>query len=112
MDHHHRSGSRGPFGEALIVISVIVGFFWLLEHGKVSLQGTWEYVGFLAAIVVFYFALLLCRIIFFHATGGGGDMPWWAQMELHNKANGGSDMPWWAKMKLQKKERDEVPRKK
>ncbi len=95
MDHsHHPGGRRGPFGEALIVISVIVGYFWLFEHGKVSLQGTWEYIGFLAAIVVFYFALIICRIMFFNATRSSSDMPWWAQYEQ------------------QKKKSDDAPRKK
>ncbi len=90
MDHPHRSDNRGPFGEALIVISVVVGYFWLLEHGKASLQGTWEYVGFLATIVVFYFALVLCRIIFFNSTRSSSDMPWWTQYEQPKK---GDDAP-------------------
>jgi hypothetical protein len=80
MDHRpsHRSCGRSVLGEALIVITVIAGFFWATATGALPVQNLWTYAGVLVAIVLFYFALLICRIAFYHATGGNGEFPWWA----------------------------------
>lgn len=74
----HRHASRSTFGEALIVISVIAGFFVAFLQGKVSLQDVWTLAGFLLVIVVFYMALLFCRMLFFWMTGGDqAPYSWW-----------------------------------
>lgn len=80
---HHlppsRRPSRSTFGEALIVVSVTAGFFYLFSRNNLSPQDiTWGPVGFLIAIVLFYFALLFCRMLFFWMTGGeASPYPWW-----------------------------------
>ncbi len=88
MDHVHvpRPANRGTFGEALIVVSVVAGFFVAFMEGKVSLENIWTLAGFLAAIVVFYMALLFCRMLFFWMTGGDqAQYPWWTHAEMAEK---------------------------
>jgi len=77
--------SSRTFSEALIVIVVVAGFFWLISQGKFEVQDAWLYFSFLAMIVVFYFALLLCHMIFFHMVGGNGTYPWWEHTEHYDK---------------------------
>lgn len=88
MDHMHppRAANRSTFGEALIIISVVVGFFVAFMQGKVSLQDIWTLAGFLALIVIFYMALLCCRMLFFWMTGGDQTpYPWWKHAEMAKK---------------------------
>ena len=81
MHHSPRRGNRNTFGEALIVITAVVGFFYAMEKGLVSMNNLLSYVWFLLLIVGFYFLLLFARMLFFWMTGGEhapGVMPWWA----------------------------------
>ena len=57
MDHMpiRRSTSRSTFGETLIVVSVVAGFFVALMKDKVSLQNI-SLTTFLVSMVVFYIA--------------------------------------------------------
>lgn len=84
--HIPRSASRSTFGEALIVISVVAGFFVAFMKDKVSLQDIWVLAGFLALITIFYMALLFCRMLFFWMTGGNQiPYPWWKHAEMAQK---------------------------
>lgn len=88
MDHPHipRSANRSTFGEALIVVSVIAGFFFAFTQGKASLQDIWTLAAFLGVIAVFYMALLFCRMLFFWMTGGDqAQYPWWVHAEKAKK---------------------------
>ncbi len=88
MDHTHtpRSANRSTFGEALIVVSVVVGFFIAFMEDKVSLQNIGDLAAFLVLITAFYFALLLCRMLFFWMTGGDlTPHPWWTHAEMAKK---------------------------
>lgn len=88
MDHtpSPRSANRSTLGEALIVVSVVVGFFAAFMNDQVSLQDIWTLVGFLVVIVVFYMALLFCRMLFFWMTGGDQTPhPWWTHAEMAKK---------------------------
>lgn len=88
MDHMHvsRKANRSTFGEALIVISVIAGFFIAFIENRVSLQDIWTLAGFLTLIVVFYMALLFCRMLFFWMTGGDQTpYPWWEHQAITKK---------------------------
>jgi len=81
-----RSSSRSTIGEALIVISVIIGFFAAFMDDKVSLQDIWSIAWFLVLIVIFYMALLFCRMLFFWMTGGDqAQYPWWMHAEMAKK---------------------------
>ncbi len=62
--------SRSTFGEALIVITVLAGFFWSTGAGKLTPLDPWSAAGYLAGIVLFYFGLLFARMLFFWMTGG------------------------------------------
>ncbi len=87
MDHMpiRRSASRSTFGEALIVVSVVAGFFVALMKDKVSLQNI-SLTTFLVSMVVFYMALLVCRMLFFWMTGGDQmQYPWWKHAEMAKK---------------------------
>lgn len=88
MEHTNvpRSSSRGTLGEALIVVSVVAGFFVAFMQDKVTLQDIWPLAGFLLTIVVFYMALLICRMLFFWMTGGDqAHYPWWTHVEMAKK---------------------------
>lgn len=74
------------YGESLIVVVVVAGFFWLISEGKFNVQDDLSYPGFLAMIVGFYFALLLCRMIFFYMIGGDSPYPWWEVVKHGNKS--------------------------
>lgn len=81
-----RSANRSTVGEALIVVSVIAGFFFAFTEDKASPQDIWTLAGFLAVIVVFYMALLFCRMLFFWMTGGDmAQHPWWTHAEMAKK---------------------------
>lgn len=77
--------SSHTYGESLIVVVIVAGFFWLISQGKFEVQDIWSYVGFLAIIAVFYFALLFCRMIFFWMLGGDSPYPWWEVTEKSRK---------------------------
>ena len=86
---NHRPVNRSTFGEALIVISVVAGFFYMVMQGKLSFQNMGIYAGFLLMIVVFYMALLFCRMLFYWMTGGDSTpYPWW----LHHGEKGHDGM--------------------
>ena len=87
MDQMHtpRSANRGTLGEALIVVSVVAGFFAAVMAGKVSAQSI-SPVAFLVSIVILYMALLFCRMLFFWMTGGDQTPhPWWMHAEMAKK---------------------------
>lgn len=83
--------SRNTYGEALIVLAVIIGFFATPMHTNVSMENIWTSVILLVSIVVFYFALLFARMLFYWMTGGDHQpMRWhehmkhWHEHEKHN----------------------------
>lgn len=66
---HHRA-SRGTFGEALIAVAALAGFFYGLSQGNFSLRALWAYALVLLVIVAFYASLLICKMVFHWATSG------------------------------------------
>lgn len=90
MEHMHlpppRPVSRSTFGEALIVVFVVAGFFVALIQNKISFEDIGTFASFLAAISVFYMALLFFRMLFFWMTGGERiSYPWWKHVEMAEK---------------------------
>ena len=84
--YKHRQASRSTIGEALVVISVIAGFFVAFLQDKITLQDVWALVGFLVVIVAFYMALLFCRMLFFWMTGGDQTpYPWWEHQKQEHE---------------------------
>lgn len=80
----HRAVSRGTFGEALIVITSMIGFFYGMNQGMFSTANMWGYVVFLLIIAGFYFLLLFARMLFFWMTGGEMNFSQtnWADVEV------------------------------
>jgi hypothetical protein len=86
MHHFRCRGNRNTFGESLIVITAIAGFFYGMGQGLVSMDNLLNYVWFLLLIAGFYFLILFARMMFFWMTGGdhgygeahlaGGDPSW------------------------------------
>lgn len=73
-----RPANRSTLGEALIVISIIAGFFYGFVNAAVGFADLLMLIEFLAIIVVFYMCLLFCRMLFFWMTGGDqAPYPWW-----------------------------------
>jgi hypothetical protein len=90
MDQTHvpRSASRATIGEALIVVTVIAGYFVGLMEDKVSFENV-SFIWFLVTMVIFYMALLFCRMLFFWMTGGDQTQhPWWTHAEMAKKHHG------------------------
>ncbi len=70
MHHPLSPRTRSTVGEAIIVVSVVAGFFWHFSQNRIVPQDLWLYALFLCGIVGFYFALLFARMLFFWMTGG------------------------------------------
>ena len=88
MDHTNppRSASRSTLGEALIVVSVVLGFFAPFMRSDEGFPDIWSFAAFLGVIAVFYMALLFCRMLFFWMTGGDQTpYPWWTHAEMAKK---------------------------
>ncbi len=79
--------NRSTFGEALIVIAVIAGFFWTFSQNRIVPQDLWMYAAFLGGIVAFYFALLFARMLFFWMTGGDYNFSWGDWQEWQRAEN-------------------------
>ena len=76
------SPRRGTFGEALIALGALAGFFALAWNGTIATwSDVWIYVGILGIIAVFYALLLFARIMFEMATHGSSDSFWWEKYE-------------------------------
>lgn len=75
--------NRNTFGEALIVIAVIAGFFFSSSPASLSMENIWSSAIMLGVIVVFYFCLLFARMLFYWMTGGDAAPFDWQQHVHH-----------------------------
>lgn len=73
MNH---SPIRGTLPEALIALTAMFGFVYLLSNNAINnWSDVWLYAGTLGILVLFYFFLLLAHAIFLFMAGS--DNFWW-----------------------------------
>lgn len=74
---------RNSFGEALIVVTALVGFVALNVRDAVTLDDVWTYSVALGITAAFYTLLLLVRAVFTFMTGE--DKFWWEKYAEQKK---------------------------